>query len=146
MFTSKQAKTFGLSLLGAGLLYFPALPLATELARNLPEAKRWNEPPEIGILPFLFIYWGAVVALILLYRIKPKSTLVSRMVRFATGSGLGGLVASLLLTLLGRGWEGFLVWFNPAFWLLTLVIAGVGLVTGAIWGGIAIIAKKFPLP
>ncbi len=141
MFTSKQVKIFSFTLLGAGLLYLPALPFASELARNLPEAKRWNEPPESGILPFLFIYWGAITALVLLYRDKPKSTLVSRIVRFASVSSLGGLVASLLLTVLGRGWEGFLVWFNPAFWLMSLVIAGVGLVTGTIWAGLVVAFK-----
>jgi len=141
MFNLKQAKTFILTLLGAALLYLPALPLASELTRNLPESKRWNEPPESGILPFLFIYGGAVVALVLLYRDDEKNTPISRITRFGLGSGLGGLLASLVLTILGRGWEGFLVWFNPTFWLLALIIVGVGLVTGAIWGGLAIISK-----
>jgi len=141
MVNLKQAKTFILTLLGAGLLYLPALPLASEIARNLPESKRWNEPPESGILPFLFIYGGAAVALVLLYWDKPKSIPISRITRFGLGSGLGGLVASLLLAVLGRGWEGFLVWFNPTFWLLTLVIAGVGLATGAIWCGLTVLSK-----
>jgi hypothetical protein len=125
----KNVKIFGLVLLAAALLYLPALPLTNELTQNLPK-KDWQlRPPEIGILPFLTIYWGAIIAVVLLWQKKN-----SEIMRTALWVAVGGAVQGLLLPILGRGWEGFLLWFNPALLLVTLVMAGLGLLTGVVWG------------
>lgn len=141
LIANKTTKLFVLVLLAATLLYLPALPLTNELAANLPKKEWQQRPPESGVLPFLAIYWGAIVATVLIWQ-RAKGGIIQNILLV----GVGGIGQGLLLPILGRGLEGFLLWFNPTLLLITLVMAGVGLITGTIWSSIGVLILRPNLP
>ncbi|MEI7555909.1 hypothetical protein [Candidatus Chlorohelix sp.] len=124
---------FSLTMGGAALLYLPALVLAQTLVESLPAKEGRSYPPEVGFLPFTSIYWGAVVAILSLHRLRSTKGF-GRIRMSAIYVALGALGESLLLTVLARGWEGFLLWFSPEFWALALALVCMGIVSGAVWG------------
>jgi hypothetical protein len=133
--SKKMFAALALSMLGAAILYLPCWPLLHELSFNLrtnPTTARYT--PEAGFLPFLSLYWGALVALFLYSR--PARNLTGSLQQGILSAAGGAVVYGLMLTVLARGWEGFVRWFDPALWLMALALALYGLFSGAVLGAL----------
>jgi small-conductance mechanosensitive channel len=130
----RETKIFVIGLLGAGLLYLPALFLVAPLPDQMLPPDKEAIRPENGMLPFAMLWFGIFGGGLISWLFnRAKIQSLGQLVLNGLIGGLIGAVGLMLaLPVLARGWEGFLLWFNPGLWLIGLVLAVWGGLSGAI--------------
>jgi hypothetical protein len=131
-----EMKIFISGLLGAGLLYLPALLVVSALPDKVLPADKDGTRPENGMLPFAMLWFGIFGGGLLIWLIsRRKANAWWQNAVAGAIAGLSGAVAlTLALPVLARGWEGFLLWFNPGLGLIGLILLIWGGISGAILG------------
>jgi small-conductance mechanosensitive channel len=128
----REARIFIIVLLGAGLLYLPALLVIAPLPEQLLPVDKEGVRPENGMFPFAMLWFGIFAGGSIMWqinRLKVQSLFQTVWQGVSVGT-IGAIALMLALPVLARGWEGFLLWFNPGLWLIGLILVIWGAFTG----------------